>query len=63
MIGSGYCWKVSTRGKVCHHSYTYMGKTVEKTSHLHGDDLKRMGSITIDDHPVIKFRDKLEKND
>ena len=62
-IGSGYCWRVSTRGKVCHHSYTYMGKTVEKTCHLHGDHIKRVGSITMDDHPVIKFRDKLEKDD
>ena len=56
-IGSGYCFK-NNRMKVCHLSYTSEGYIVEKTCHLEGGMLKRIGSVT-GEGKQIRFADKL----
>lgn len=58
-VGQGYCFS-SPMKRTCHHSYTYMGKTVEKTCHKHGKKVLRMGSVSGGDHPFVKFHDRLK---
>ena len=59
-IGQGYCF-VKKEAKICHQRYTYKGSTVENTCHIKGDKVKRIGSITGQNHPTVKFSDRLKK--
>lgn len=58
-IGWGYCFKKEGM-KLCHHTYTYDGWTVEKTCHFKDGFLKRVGSAVGDDK-VFRFIDKSRK--
>lgn len=59
-IGNGYCVK-GKKGKTCHTHYEFKGHNVESTIHMMGNRAYRMGSVVGPKGGMIKFSDRLRK--